>query len=145
MQSATSATALILGPVASPGYALLLAVGVALVTGLLDDLFDLRARWKLLGQTVAAGILIAGGLVVKRLWFFGHPIELGWSGLLLTLFWLVGSMNAFNMLDGLDGLAATIGLILLLLLAVYRSPIAAAIPLISVGLALALFWSPQRA
>ena len=34
--------------------------------------------------------------------------------------------------------AATIGLILLLLLVVYRSPIAAAIPLISVGLALAL-------
>ncbi len=91
---------------------LFLAGVVVLISGILDDLFTLRPRWKLVGQTLAAGILVAGGLIVKRVWVFGYTLELGWLGIALTFVWLVGSMNAVNMLDGLDGLAATVGLVI---------------------------------
>jgi UDP-GlcNAc:undecaprenyl-phosphate GlcNAc-1-phosphate transferase len=90
----------------------LLAAGMVLVIGVLDDLIGLRARWKLLGQLAAALALVAGGLVIKRLWLFDRTIPLGWPGIGLTLLWLVGSMNALNMIDGLDGLAATVGIVL---------------------------------
>jgi UDP-GlcNAc:undecaprenyl-phosphate GlcNAc-1-phosphate transferase len=99
------------------GAHFLVAAGIVIVTGILDDLFALRPRWKLLGQTCAAGVLVAGGLVIKRLCIFGYTANLEWLGLGLTLVWLVGAMNAMNMLDGLDGLAATVGLVICLTLA----------------------------
>jgi UDP-GlcNAc:undecaprenyl-phosphate/decaprenyl-phosphate GlcNAc-1-phosphate transferase len=95
----------------------LLAASIVLVAGVWDDLIGLRARWKLLGQVGAALVLVAGGLVIKRLWFCDRTIELGWSGIGLTVLWLVGSMNALNMMDGLDGLAASVGIALCLTLA----------------------------
>jgi UDP-GlcNAc:undecaprenyl-phosphate GlcNAc-1-phosphate transferase len=94
------------------GGALFLAAIVVLVSGVLDDIFTLRPRWKLVGQSLAAGVLVASGLIVKRVWLFGYTLELGWLGIALTLVWLVGSMNAVNMLDGLDGLASTVGLVI---------------------------------
>jgi UDP-GlcNAc:undecaprenyl-phosphate/decaprenyl-phosphate GlcNAc-1-phosphate transferase len=100
------------------GPALLLAVAIVLVLGSLDDAVTLRARTKLLGQAVAAGILVAGGLAVERLWLFGHTVELSRPvGIAFTLIWLIGSMNAMNMLDGMDGLASTVGLVTSLILA----------------------------
>jgi len=89
-----------------------LAGVVVLIWGILDDVYTLPPRWKLVGQTIAASILVAGGLIVKRVWLFGYTLELGWLGIALTLVWLVGSMNAVNMLDGLDGLASTVGLVI---------------------------------
>jgi UDP-GlcNAc:undecaprenyl-phosphate GlcNAc-1-phosphate transferase len=91
---------------------LFLAGIVVLISGVFDDLLTLRPRWKLVGQSVAAGILVGGGLIVKRVWLFGYTLELGWVGIALTVIWLVGSMNAVNMLDGLDGLASTVGLVI---------------------------------
>ena len=91
---------------------LFLAGVVVLISGILDDVYTLRPRWKLIGQTIAASILVVGGLIVKRVWLFGYTLELGWLGIALTMVWLVGSMNAVNMLDGLDGLASTVGLVI---------------------------------
>src|SRR5262245_10017040 len=51
---------------------LFLAGGVVLISGILDDIYTLRPRWKLVGQTIAAGVLVAGGLIVKRVWLFGY-------------------------------------------------------------------------
>jgi UDP-GlcNAc:undecaprenyl-phosphate GlcNAc-1-phosphate transferase len=95
----------------------LVAAGIVVLVGVLDDLIELRARWKLLGQIAAALVLAAGGLVIERLWLFNRTVDLGWAGLGLTLLWLVGSMNALNMMDGLDGLAASAGIVLCLSLA----------------------------
>ena len=41
---------------------------------------------------------------------FSYPIELGWLGIPLTVLWLVGCINALNLLDGMDGLASIVGL-----------------------------------
>jgi UDP-GlcNAc:undecaprenyl-phosphate GlcNAc-1-phosphate transferase len=92
--------------------ALFLSAVVVLISGVLDDVLTLRPRWKLVGQTAAASILLASGLIVKRMWLFGYTLELGWLGVVFTLVWLVGSMNAVNMLDGLDGLASTVGVVI---------------------------------
>jgi UDP-GlcNAc:undecaprenyl-phosphate GlcNAc-1-phosphate transferase len=99
-------------PVLGFRMALFLAAVVVLVSGVLDDVLTLRPRWKLVGQITSASVLLASGLIVKRVWLFGYTLELGWLGVAMTLIWLVGSMNAVNMLDGLDGLASTMGLVI---------------------------------
>ena len=50
------------------------------------------------------------GCWVHRIVVFGCPIELGWLGIPLTVFWLIGCINALNLLDGMDGLASLVGL-----------------------------------
>ncbi len=86
---------------------LLGAVVVVFATGLLDDLINLRPWQKLLGQVLAALAAYASGVQIHVL--RGHPLEI-WFSLPLTVIWLIGCTNAFNLIDGLDGLAAGVGL-----------------------------------
>jgi UDP-GlcNAc:undecaprenyl-phosphate GlcNAc-1-phosphate transferase len=79
---------------------------------LIDDRYGMRGRYKLLGQTVAALIVIAAGLEIKAFTLFSQRIELGPLSVPFTLFWLLGAINSLNLLDGIDGLATTIGIIL---------------------------------
>jgi UDP-GlcNAc:undecaprenyl-phosphate GlcNAc-1-phosphate transferase len=121
-----------------PGLAsLLLAGAVVVAVGLIDDLLGagakpsrragtagagasgtapapkgLRGRQKLLGQVLAAAIVLAGGLLIERIRILDWQITLGPLAVPFTLFWLLGAINALNLLDGIDGLAATLGLIL---------------------------------
>jgi UDP-GlcNAc:undecaprenyl-phosphate GlcNAc-1-phosphate transferase len=91
--------------------ALLSAAAVLFVFGLLDDRFNLDYRLKLLGQCLAAGIVIIGGDVMN------HRVPCWPGGLLpeplavpLTLLVVAGLTNAVNLSDGLDGLAGGISL-----------------------------------
>jgi len=84
-----------------------LAVAIALL-GLVDDRYSLRPRVKLLGQLVIAFLVwFWAGLGFHELW----PQLPIWVDCLLTVFWLVGAVNAFNLIDGLDGLASGLSLI----------------------------------
>jgi UDP-GlcNAc:undecaprenyl-phosphate GlcNAc-1-phosphate transferase len=85
---------------------------VIVIVGTLDDLVELRGRQKLVGQILAAMIVTAGGLVIERIVLFGWELELGPLAVPLTLFWLLGAINAVNLLDGIDGLASVLGIIL---------------------------------
>jgi len=94
------------------GY--ILAAGtLMMLTGLVDDLYDLRPKTKLICQLVVAGILIWGGI--------GRNVVLvftGWTGIdlpdwlhlsasfLITVFIVMGAGNATNLIDGLDGLCS---------------------------------------
>lgn len=91
---------------------LLLAGGWIVILGLIDDRFGMKGRYKLLGQIIAALIVIASGLEIQAFSLFGQKIQLGWFSVPFTLFWLVGAINSLNLLDGIDGLATTIGIIL---------------------------------
>jgi FlaA1/EpsC-like NDP-sugar epimerase/UDP-N-acetylmuramyl pentapeptide phosphotransferase/UDP-N-acetylglucosamine-1-phosphate transferase len=82
-----------------------LAGGVIIaLAGFLDDVRRISPLSKLLGQFLAASVAI--GLGVQT-----HFLPLAGIGLALTLFYLVGSANAVNWLDGMDGLAGGLTLI----------------------------------
>ncbi|WP_312702027.1 MraY family glycosyltransferase [Sedimentibacter sp.] len=83
---------------------------VLVLTGIVDDMYDMPARVKLVLQIVAAIIAIQGGV---RIHFITNPLSdtgmsylLGWLSYPITLFWLVGITNTINFIDGLDGLAS---------------------------------------
>ncbi len=93
---------------------LLAGAVVATVLGVLDDTFQLRARWQLLGQLVLAGLAVAAGITVT---FVANPFGPGNIVLTgpyaagFTVVWIVGMINSINFIDGLDGLSSGIALI----------------------------------
>jgi UDP-GlcNAc:undecaprenyl-phosphate GlcNAc-1-phosphate transferase len=72
--------------------------------GLVDDIAELRPRVKLGWQVVIIVLFAAWGPQLDLL-----PYH--WTNVALTIFWLVTTTNAFNLIDGLDGLAAGVGII----------------------------------
>ena len=88
-------------------WKLLPGAALAFGIGLMDDLFNLRAWIKLVGQLAAAGLACVGG--VRILSIGGAPTDAWWN-IPLTIIWLLACMNAFNLVDGLDGLAVGVGL-----------------------------------
>lgn len=124
---------------------ILLGAAIAVAVGVIDDLSTqrntrgLRPSVHFLGQLVAAGAALIGGLDWVRgvsnplsslhfiyarpqdhLQILLTPSFLGISiGMLFTMFWIVGMMNTVNFLDGLDGLAAGVVMIAAILLAIW--------------------------
>jgi UDP-GlcNAc:undecaprenyl-phosphate/decaprenyl-phosphate GlcNAc-1-phosphate transferase len=104
---AIAVTTLALGGLSNdPRLVALPLVGGALIflVGLTDDVLSLKPATKLIAQIVLASMAI----------FFGERLQ--WSSLpaldmLLTLVWIVGVTNAFNLLDNMDGLCAGVALI----------------------------------
>lgn len=86
-----------------------LAGSVVFVTGVLDDRLCFSAWKKLTGMCVAAVLAYAAGIRVDIHILHSLP---AWPGLefVLTVLWLIGCTNAFNLIDGMDGLAAGVGL-----------------------------------
>jgi UDP-GlcNAc:undecaprenyl-phosphate GlcNAc-1-phosphate transferase len=90
---------------------LLAASTIICVVGIIDDAVGLRGRYKLLGQFLAVGVVIACGIQVHRVNVFDVEVELGIFSIPLTLFLLLGAINSLNLLDGMDGLLGSVGLI----------------------------------
>lgn len=102
--------------VRSPRFTLTaFAALIGLLVGFLDDVFDLRARWQLLGHLAIAWLIVFAGI---RIDFVTDPVDAS-SYIELapviavgfTVFWLTGMNVALNFLDGLDGLATGVGII----------------------------------
>jgi len=88
-------------------------------TGVLDDLFDVPAPLKLGAQALAVAAVVSQGVVLDRIVFPGGAVwEPGFLAVPLTAFFLLGFINAINLVDGLDGLAGGIVAIGALALAV---------------------------
>jgi len=79
--------------------------GALFAVGLIDDAIVLRPRHKLACQIVVASW--AALFALPRYALSPWP----WLNLGITIFWLVATSNAFNLVDGLDGLAAGIGIL----------------------------------
>lgn len=88
--------------------ALLPAAGLIFAIGLVDDIWGLQPWPKLAGQVVASLIAFWSGVRIDFLQW--HQLHSFWISLPVTVIWLVGCANAFNLIDGLDGLAAGVGL-----------------------------------
>ena len=86
------------GTMSGHSWAILPAVGAAFLTGLLDDLVNLKPRTKIAGQVLAALLACAAGQGGTTWWHVPFAVV-----------WFVGCTNAVNLIDGLDGLAAGVG------------------------------------
>ena len=121
--------------------ALLLGTVIAGVIGLIDDRYDLRARWQILGQFLIALIPIAFGL---RIAFISNPLGAGdllfpdAIALGVTIFWTLGMQNSMNFIDGLDGLSGGISLFAAVTLGVIALPTSPLLAALSFTLAGAL-------
>ena len=87
---------------ARPYLALAAGSVVMFAAGLADDLRSLRPATKLTLQVIAASLVLGGG------------VSLSWTGSLtadslLTVLWLVGLTNGFNLIDNMDGACAGVG------------------------------------
>jgi UDP-GlcNAc:undecaprenyl-phosphate GlcNAc-1-phosphate transferase len=118
----TSISVVILGaPMLSGGewqlpsrLAIGLAIGVlpVFLISLVDDIKPVRASYKLLAHTIGAVVAVTFGISFGPVvHLFGNPIHIGLVAAPLSVLWIVGVTNAFNVIDGLDGLSAGLALI----------------------------------
>lgn len=86
---------------------------VVLALGIVDDIYQLRPRTKLLFQMLAATIVYGSGLQITKIANpFDGVLPLGVLAFPVTLLWIVGITNAMNLIDGLDGLASGVAAII---------------------------------
>ena len=76
--------------------------------GVLDDLWDIPAPAKLLAQSAAVGIVVCSGVTIDAISIGGDRWLLGPLAAPVTAFFVLGFVNALNLVDGLDGLAGGI-------------------------------------
>lgn len=76
------------------------------ILGVVDDVVELDWLTKLSGQILIAGSMAFNGVQLVSFPIFGVTIGSSRLSLMLTVFLIVGIMNAVNFIDGLDGLAA---------------------------------------
>jgi UDP-GlcNAc:undecaprenyl-phosphate GlcNAc-1-phosphate transferase len=92
-------------------WALFAGSGLIFILGLVDDLKQISPPAKLIGQIIAAAIVV----------FFGRNIDFfadDFLNILVTFLWLVGITNAINLLDNMDGLAGGVSFISAVLLSI---------------------------
>jgi len=106
----------IMDPFSPSHTGILLGSLVIVITGILDDMYELSAQIKLFSQIAAALIVILiGGVHVDFINLpFGGKLEFGPFSIPITILWIVGVTNAINLIDGLDGLAAGVSSIALI-------------------------------
>ncbi len=108
-------------------WSVLVAGLIILMVGFVDDTRSLGPRAKLLGQALAVLALYLGGIRIRSIDMLGLNLDLGFPSaqfsvlgfpivlalpsLLVTLFWFLGCMNVWNLIDGMDGLASGVGLL----------------------------------
>jgi len=78
-----------------------------LLLGFIDDKWGMSAMVKLLGQILVATFLFSMGVTIGGI-FVEFPL---WLDYIITVLWIVGAVNAFNLIDGLDGLASGLAVI----------------------------------
>jgi len=94
--------------------ALVLGGAAAVFVGLVDDRFDLRARWQFGGQVLVALVPVGLGITVGAIAnpFGPGAIRLeGVFGAIFVVVWTGGMINSINFIDGLDGLSSGVALI----------------------------------
>ena len=84
---------------------ILIAALIIFSFGFLDDILTLPAWLKLIVQLIAAGLVTFNGYRFTQIfgWILPTPISY-----ILTFGWIVGVINAYNLIDGLDGLCGSL-------------------------------------
>ena len=94
---------------------------VIFFVGLKDDIVELPAGKKFIGQLIAAGIVMQfGNIYISNMHGFLGVTEISKvASVFLTLFAFIVITNAFNLIDGVDGLAASLGIVTTLVFGIY--------------------------
>lgn len=91
---------------------LLGGIFILMIIGIIDDLRELSPKIKFIGQIIASLLIAYAGLRINNLFgVFGIndlPVVVQY---LITVFIVVGLINAYNLIDGIDGLAGGLALI----------------------------------
>lgn len=88
---------------------IMIGLTILVLAGIIDDMYDMPAKIKLIIQILAAVVAIVGGIKIN---FVSNPLSITGMSMLdkfsipITLIWIVGITNTVNLIDGMDGLAA---------------------------------------
>ena len=86
---------------------ILLGSSLMFLLGLVDDIYNLPAKFKLVIQLSIATLVYLLGIQIDHIPFFGG-LDLGFWSYPITILWIVGISNALNFIDGVDGLAGSV-------------------------------------
>ncbi|OFI06203.1 putative undecaprenyl-phosphate N-acetylglucosaminyl 1-phosphate transferase [Clostridium acetireducens DSM 10703] len=104
-----------LGKLSNSELGIIIGATIILIGGFIDDKWDIKPLYKLLFQIAATIFLIFFGVKIKIItnpfFTYNQYINIGCFSIPLTIIWVIGITNAFNLIDGLDGLAAGVALI----------------------------------
>lgn len=104
--------------------AILIGSIIIVITGIIDDVKPIPAKYKMLGQLAGSAVIpFYGKIILQDVSAFGIYLDFGIMAPIVTMIFIVGIINCINLIDGLDGLASgissiyflTIGIIALLL------------------------------
>lgn len=88
---------------------------IIILLGIMDDIKEVPAKYQLLGQLIAALIIVFyGNILLNNVTAFGFYFDFGWLAYPITIFFIVGCINIINFIDGLDGLSSGISSIFFL-------------------------------
>lgn len=89
---------------------ILLGGSLMFLLGLVDDIYNLDAKFKLFVQIAVATIVYLLGVQIDTIFnpFGGGVLNLGLLSYPITVLWIVGISNAVNFIDGVDGLAGSV-------------------------------------
>lgn len=86
--------------------AILIGSFIIILTGIIDDINDLRASRQLVAQLIAALVIVFyGGIVITDMTAFSIYIQFGPLAPIVTIFFILACINIINFTDGLDGLS----------------------------------------
>lgn len=88
----------------APVRAMLIGALILFIIGLIDDKMGMMPNFKLLGQFLAAMVIVKSGLRVEF-------INNYYLSVAITYVWIIGITNSFNLLDNMNGLSAGIAVI----------------------------------
>lgn len=82
---------------------------IMILTGIVDDIKPIKAWQKLIGQLIAASVIVFyGGILLNNITAFGLSFDFGILSYPITLFFIIACSNIINLIDGLDGLSGGI-------------------------------------
>lgn len=103
---------MLFGEPSSMMNSILIASFIIILVGTIDDIKPLKASVKFIFQIATALVItVYGKILIQDISVFGMYFQLGILAYPITIFFILGSLNCINLIDGLDGLAAGISTI----------------------------------
>lgn len=106
------------------GRGIILGIIIIGITGFLDDKFELQSKFQLLGQILAASVVVASGISITSINFLSIQLnfdafstvirfaDLAYNFVfpadILTILWIVGMINVINWVGGVDALNGSV-------------------------------------